>query len=311
MYKHILKDFRLCPRPLLSINFRGELKKSLEFIHQVEAAWFITKLFQEDSNELVSFLTEIADKPQLGEKKEVAFKEALRELNEIKNGKRLPASKKGSIFEWLSSNVINYIFSITDKWGGPNLPDGIIGILPKENRKFIFWDAKCYDSTRLSYYARKRKNGVLKDVQYVLKSLKQEDTYDEGKLAYYLFITSNTSKEDFKVVQEKITQIIEKNKHLQTKTKSGRKKRNPYYTRMKEIRFCCLNIDELIKIGTIFNEKENREILIRNWEKLEQAFENMLIKDDGYVSSDRMNSELKPLLEQKQFIPKKDTHRKK
>jgi hypothetical protein len=220
----------------------------------------------------------------------------------------LDSAKKGNQYEILAYSILNYLFLIADKWGGKSLPDGILGIGAKENRRFIFWDAKCYDDTKLSQYAKKTK--AAKDIQYIIKSLEQEDTYEEGKLAHYLFITSNTHKDDFLTVKKTIDESIESLKLIPKKKNSRKKKENPYYARLKQINFCCMNIEDLIGLGEMLDDKETRDTLLRNWNAFEIAFEETITENDGYASIDALKQKLNPVLTAQIFIPQKETHRR-
>lgn len=306
LYQDILKDFSLCPRPLYCVNFRGEIKKFPEFLYQEDASEFIFRLFKQNETEIVNFLKQNILTQSLGEMQENSFMQSLAELRKVERNKELDEKNKGNKYEHLTSNIFNYIFSVSDKWGGKNLPDGIIGITVDDEKKFIFWDAKRYDDTRLSKYASKPKAGVVKDIQYVLESLKKEDTYEDGSLKYYLFVTSSTHKEDFKKVQEKIDKIIEKNKYIIRKKK---KKLNPCYKRLKEIKFCCLNIENLIDLADIFSNKDERDKLIRS-NDFGKAFENILNHNEGYFKKNKIISELSPIISQQEFIPDKEQHRR-
>jgi len=307
LYKDILKDFSLCPRALYCVNFRGEIKKFPEFICQEDAANFIFRLFDNDENKLMEFLKKNVVNKSLGEIQENSFNESLEELRTVKNKKELNEKNKGNKYEHLTSNIFNYIFEISDKWGGKNLPDGIIGITSDNEKKFIFWDAKRYDNTKLSKYATKPKTGVVKDIQYVLESIKKEDTYEEGSLKYYLFVTSSTHKDDFKKVQEKITEIIEKNKYIFVKKK---KNLNPNYKMLKDIKFCCINLDELIDLAGIFSDKEKRDKLLRSSD-FGKVFENILNDNDGYVEKNKIISGFLTITDREEFTPNKEEHRRK
>lgn len=307
LYKDLLKDFSLCPRALYCVNFRGEIKEFPEFLCQEDASEFIFRLFDNNKDKLMEFLKKNVLNKSLGEIQENSFKESLEELKTVKKNKELNEKNKGNKYEYLTSNIFNYIFQISDKWGGKNLPDGIIGITSNNEKRFIFWDAKRYDDTKLSKYATKPKKGVVKDIQYVLESVKKEDTYEEGSLKYYLFVTSSTHKDDFKKVQEKIAEIIEKNKYIVVKKK---KKMNPNYKRLKEIKFCCINIDELIDLADVFSDKEKRDKLLRS-KDFGKAIENILISNDGYIEKNKISSELSAITERIEFAPDKEEHIKK
>lgn len=306
LYKDVLKDFSLCPRALYCVNFRGEIKKFPEFICQEDASEFIFRLFDNDENKFTEFLTKNVVNKSLGEIQENSFKESLEELKKVRKNKELNERNKGGKYEYLTSNIFNYIFQISDKWGGKNLPDGIFGITSNGEKIFVFWDAKRYDDTRLSKYANRPKTGIIKDLQYVLESLKKEDTYEDGVLKYYLFVTSSTYKDDFKKVQQKIAKIIEKNKYIKVKKK---RKLNPHYKRLKEIKFCCINIDELIDLADVFSDKNKRDKLLRSSD-FGKAFENVLNSNDCYIEKSKILSEFSAITDKKEFAPDKEVHRR-
>lgn len=310
LHKNILKDFSLCPRPLYCVNFRGEVKKFPEFLYQEDASDFIFRLFEKNEVDFVNFLKDKVLNKSLAEIQENSFIESLVELKKVLKNKELADKKKGNKYEYLTSNIFNYIFPISDKWGGKNLPDGIIGMDVDTNKEFIFWDAKRYDDTKLSNYASKRKKGVVKDIQYVLESLKKEDTYEDGRLKYYLFVTSSTYKEDFIRVQEKINKIIGKNKYIPVKKGKRKRKLNPYYKRLKEVRFCCMNIEELISLAEVFTDKDKRDRIQRSG-KLGTAFERILDKNNGFIEKNNVISELNQIIHKKEFVPKKEEHKRK
>ena len=295
LYEPVLKNFRLCPLPLFVVNFRGEMKNELTYIHQINAADFLEKLY--DGSGVIDLIRNTAKDSRLAEKKEAAFIDSIKGLKEVKKDNSLISSKKGNEFEWLSFNILSRFFPISSKWGGPSLPDGIIGF-NKDNKKFAFWDAKRYDSTKLSSYANKRKGGIAKDLRYVIKSLTEEDTYEDGKLAYYLFVTSNTSKDDFLKILAIIDQKIEKEKD-----------RSVLFKRLKSIKFCCINLPELIKFASLIEDKKNYENLQANSKDFEVAFEQLLNANDGYVSEEEINKHILPLTTRSDFIPDKNKHR--
>ncbi len=303
--KDLLKDFSLYPRPLYCINFSGEIKKFPEFLYQEDASKFIFRIFKE--TKFNDFFKEKVLTQSLAEQLENSFDKSLTELRKItKNKNLLDKKKKGNQYERLTANIFNYIFPISDLWGGPNLPDGIIGIKNLEEIKYIFWDAKRYDDTKLSSYAKKSKKGAIKDVQYVLESLKKEKRYKKGNLKYYLFVTSSTHKDDFNKVQQKIDEIIEKNKFIHIKRK---KKLNPFYKRLKEVKFCCINIEELITLGNIFADKKSRDKILRS-SNFSIIFENIL-QNDNYITKSNIISEFNKILSVEEYIPNKKDHKRK
>src|SRR3989338_113443 len=298
LYEPVLNNFMLCPLPLLVVNFRGEMKNDLKFIHQIDAADFIEALYDTDDNKTIEIIKKAAEDTKYGEKKETAFQNSLKTLRDFKkNSTLLINSRKGNEFEWLTFNVFSYLFHVSEKWGGKSLPDGIIGF-NSDDKKFAFWDAKRYDNTKLSNYAKKRKGGIGKDIKYVLKSISQEDTYEEGKLGYYIFVTSHTSKEDFMKLQETLNKKIEKEKD-----------RTDLFKKLKSIKFCCLNIDELIKLGSVIEDKKDYEVLKRKDTEFENSFEALLNTNDGYVSTAEIEKLIEPLTKEKVFVPNKTTHK--
>lgn len=302
LYHAVLENFEICPQPLLILNFRGELKEDLNYIHQKDAADFIELLYSDNKDELVNLIKNTARDTRYGEKKEKAFDTSMIKLREYKERDNLSSSlensRKGNMYEWLAFNLLSYIFPASAKWGGKSLPDGIIGIRHGENKKFIFWDAKRYDKTRLTKYARKRKGGVSKDIKYILNSIAKEDTYEEGTVEYYLFITSNTDKEDFLKIKQMIQKKIEKEKD-----------KSKIFQRLKRVKFCCMNIDALIKLGSFFEKKENYDTLKTNTDGFELAFEALLNINEGYITQENIIQSVTPLIQKKEFIPDKTDHR--
>ena len=254
-------------------------------------------MYNTDDQVLINKIKNVANDTRYVEKKEVAFKDSLRELRGLKRSNALVNSKKGNEFEWLTFNILSYMFPISSKWGGKSLPDGIIGF-DKDDKKFAFWDAKKYDYTKLSNYAKKRKGGIGKDVKYVLKSIEEEDTYEEGKLRYYIFVTSNTQKSDFLELRGILDQKVE-----------NERDRSNLFKKLKLIKFCCINLPELVKLGAIVEEKKSYENLQRRSQEFELAFEQLLNTNDGYVSEHEIDRLILPLTTQKIFIPDKDKHR--
>ncbi|MFH0874768.1 MAG: hypothetical protein V1859_02435 [archaeon] len=298
LYEPVLNNFRLCPLPLFVVNFRGEMKNDLKYIHQIDASDFVEVVYTADSASIIDLIKKAAMDTKYTEKKEVAFLESLNKLRSFKKQNTLLVnSRKGNEFEWLTFNVLSYLFSSSAKWGGKNLPDGIIGF-NKDDKKFALWDAKRYDDTKLSKYANKNKGGIGKDIKYILKSISQENTYEEGKLGYYLFVTSNTHKDDFLKIKQILQKKIEKEED-----------RSNLYKRLESIKFCCINLDELIKLGSLVEDKDNYDVLEKRNKEFEIAFEQLINMNDGYITSPDIDKCILPLTKEKIFMPEKDEHR--
>ena len=104
-----------------------------------------------------------------------------------------------------------------------------------------------------------------------------------------------------------LAEIIEKNKYITVKKK---KRLNPHYKRLKEIKFVCINIEELIELADFFTDKEKRDKLVRS-NDFGKAFENILNHNNGYVEKNKILSEFSEITDKEDFVPNKDEHKRK
>jgi len=268
-----IKNLKLLGLPFIIVSLKGEIKSTLDGFNEVDSGELIFSILNEDYSIFTKFLDEIKQKSH--KLRLNAFETS---LNILKSNKKISPLQ----FERCIFSIFNHIFLECQRWGGPSVADGSFPLRVKDV-EYILWDAKRYDSSSLLEYLRQ--NSMKKDVKYLEKFNENKLIRSFGSVKYYLFATSNTSKEEF---------ISAKN-FLQGQIRVKRRKK------FRKVEIVCINKDHLVKLGEFVNN--HFDILSRKYDELLSVFKKGLKMNEGYFDFNLIEEEMKNLVKINQIYP--------
>jgi hypothetical protein len=259
--------------PFLLINFKGETKSDMEGFNHITIGDLMVSIINNNFNNLKEAL--IDSKSKVHSLKLKSFQEGISLIK-----KRRISSLD---FERAVFSIFNFIFLECQRWGGPRLPDGSLPFrLNKIN--YLLWDAKRYDRASLLNYIRS--NGLKKDIRYMIKFNNNRIISRLGLVKYYLFITSNTKKQEFLSVKNEIKKQIEKSKRK---------------SKLKRVNVSCLNKEDLKKLAKYFID--NYDVIISKYDSFIKLFRQELANNEGYFSFDDFKTKVDSLINSPAIYP--------
>lgn len=274
-----IENLRLLGIPMLLINLKGEIESTLDGFNIIDSDELIISLLQDDYSYIGKLLKEI--KKNAHKLRLKSFETA---LSLLKTEKVTPISFENSVF-----SLFNLIFEGCQRWGGPKLSDGSFPF--KQNKiKYLLWDAKRYEISSLLNYVNNK--GLKKDIKYMEDFNNNQIIRKFGTIKYYLFVTSNTSKEEFNQVKESLQKQIRSSK---TKEK------------LKRVKILCMDKEELINFSEYF--KENYETLTSKYDEFMKLI-NSSLYNKGYFEFKNIDEELKELTKVREIYPTQQELRK-
>lgn len=236
--KNILEKLINNKQPVLVIDFYSNI------IDQ-EKRYNFLNINEEKIEGLIKKVIDICNQGIFYRDQKNRFLNAKNSLNEAKNKlKRLKTSQsKGSFWEKICEDILDYILNRTFKLSGPNLPDGRT-YFDNGTEGFI-WDAKALLKTDLSKSILDKQKKP-KDLAYISVFRRQM------KMDFYIYLSYGVTKEEF--LEAKL--ILEKKYKSKTK-------------------FVCITEDALQNLADIFGSEEratmlhkNNSIFIKNLKKI-------------------------------------------
>lgn len=259
--------------PMLVINLKGEVSSTLEGFEPINAGELLNSLLKKDFK-LISQCLEFTKKESI-ELKTKAFKYALESLKS--NNIESP-----EMFEVYVFAIFNLIFQECQKWGGPNVADGALTFKHNFKNNYLLWDAKKYDKSSLLTYVEEK--SIKKDIGYMIKFSKNAIIKELGSLKYYMFVTSETGKEEFDKIKVSLEEkMINKNKNLD------------------KIKVLCINKDQLIILSEYFIN--NYSNLMKSYAEFIKIIESNLLKNGGYFEFQTVKTELDKLTNLSSSLP--------
>jgi len=250
-----IDHIKLLGVPMIFFTYKGEFGSTFPDGAIIKCGEFITNLLEKNKDFFKTKIQKISEStPAL---RSDAFSKG---LDYLKGQEISPLEFERAIFA-----VFNYIFEEVHAWGGPKLADGSFPLRTNKGVDYLIWDAKRYDTSSLVEYIKKK--GPTKDINYIKKLTEDKVMRKNGRLGYYLFVTSNTSKNEFEGIKTEFTEQIKK----------SRIKKD-----YKKIKVLCLNKPELLKLVDLYTANEQRgqiqlelfnKILIKSFSKSEGYFD--------------------------------------
>jgi len=266
--------------PFLILNFKGELTQDFGKLVTRDAGNLFMSIIKKDFNPFVSALKELSK--NLYPIKIDAFEESLKQLKS--NSKYSPNDFEAMIF-----SIFNLMFPECVKWGGPNVADGAC-IFNSYKNDYLIWDAKRYHLSSLLDYVRNKLEK--KDLNYLKKFNKSELVKSNGRLKYYLYVTSNTKKQEFNQIEDEFSQLVKRDREL------------------NKIKLLCIDKPELIKLAEFF-KKNQKELINKGYPKFLTILRSGFEKNGGYFSFSLVKSELENYISKKNIVPSATSLRKK
>jgi len=250
----------------LLLNKRGlsdKLRKSLNKKLPIVIIDFYDKDIEEnnrynflDFNEkgmdnFIGFIKNVCNHAEFFKNQQKYFVDAKDKLRNIENslGRIKDNQKKGSEWEDVCGDILNFIFRKTFPLSGPNLPDGISFINGKNS---FLWDSKALYTKKLKDSITE-KNKKPKDLAYV------EVFRKRFRINYYIFLTCGVDEANFN----------EANKIL-----------SEYNINVK---FCCMTNNALLNLCEYFADSSKATIFHKNLNIFCDNLKNIL--KNGYVDS--------------------------
>jgi len=258
--------------PFLVLNFKGELGQEFGKLITRDAGDLFLSIINKNFNPFIDSLKELSR--HLYAIKLDAFEQSLKKI------------KSDSIFspndfEAIVFSFFNVMFPDCNKWGGSNVADGGC-IFNSYKNEYLMWDAKRYNLSSLLNYVRNKLER--KDLTYLKKFMKSELVKKNGKLKYYLYVTSNTKKPEFMQIKDEFKELTKKDRFL------------------KNIELFCIDKKELIKLVEFF--KKNQKVLL---DKRRATFltiiRNGFLKTDGYFFFENISNDLRNFVKSKRKTP--------
>lgn len=267
-----IENLRLLGIPMLLINLKGEIESTLEGFNIISSNELVSSLLQNDYSHIGKLLVEIKENSH-----KLRWNSFETSLKLLKMKSITPASFENAVF-----SLFNVIFEECQRWGGPRLADGSFPL--KQNKvKYLLWDAKRYDNTSLLNYVNNK--SLKKDIKYMEDFNKNQIIRKFGSIRYYLFVTSNTSKEEFSQIKESLQKQIKS-------TKTDEK--------LKRVKVICINKEELINFADYF--KENYDLLMTNYEEFMKIISSIFYKKEYFIFSD-IKKDLDQITEKNKIYP--------
>ncbi len=163
-----------------------------------------------------------------------------------------------------------------------DLADGACSLIKGNGIEFVLWDAKRYTTEQLSTYVQntekrnKFPKTISKDIKYMLQFENNFKIKQHGGLKYYIFVTYDTSENDFVKARNSLKAQIKKTKNKNFLSKN--------------IHICCINKYELIKMVDYLTQ--NNIFLHGNQKIFHTAFKMALRKNQGFFKFEEMKSTL-------------------
>lgn len=267
-----IQNLKLLGIPMLLINLKGEIDSTIEGFNSIESDELVISLLNEDYSNIRKLLMEIKQNSH-----KLRFDSFETALNLLKNKKVTPISFENSVF-----SLFNLMFEDCQRWGGPRLADGSFSF--RQNKiKYLLWDAKRYDISSLLDYVNRK--GLKKDIKYMEDFNENQIIKKFGSIKYYLFVTSNTSREEFSQIKESLQKQIRTSK---TKEK------------LKRVKIICMNKEELIKLSEYFKEKY--EVLTTKHDDFMKIMNNLFYREE-YFNFDNIKEKLEKITERQEIYP--------
>ena len=258
--------------PFLIINFKGELEQDFGNLVVEDAGNLFLSIIEKNFNPFLDSLKKLSKNIYLI--KIDAFEKSLKKIKSHE-----PYSPND--FEAIVFSFFNLMFPDCIKWGGPNVADGGCIFNPYK-KEYLVWDAKRYNVSSLLTYVRNKLEK--KDLNYLKKFNENELVKTNGKLKYYLYITSNTKKNEFLQIKDEFKQLVKRDRDL------------------NKIFLLCVNKIELIKLADFF-KKHQKEIIELNRSKFLTILRNGFNKNEGYFIFDNIVEELKAFIKKERVVP--------
>jgi hypothetical protein len=275
-----IQNLKINGLPFIIINLQGEISSTLPEFSLINAGDFLFSLMKKDYSQLNNIINNLDEKSHI--LRATSFKTAITHLN-----KKIITPE---LFEKCIFSLFNYIFPQAQKWGGKFLADGSFSFR-LDRPCYLIWDAKRYDTTSLLEYV----DGYFlrKDIRYMEKFNENKIIKNFGRLKYYMFVTSNTSKTDFMGMKPSIQNQI---KLARTKKK------------LRNVRVVCLNKNELLELANFFNR--HYDLLIPKYAEFLSVIRGGFILDDGYFRFNNVKKQLNLIIKETKIYPKVKTLRR-
>jgi hypothetical protein len=275
-----IENLRLLGIPFFIINLKGETNSTMEGFGSITSAELMISILKDDFKNIKSIIDQAKTHSNIIRQK--SFDEALKKI------------KKRSInpltFERAVFSLLNYIFPECQKWGGPKLPDGSFPFNGNKI-KYLLWDAKRYNTSSLLKYVKDK--AVKKDIRYMIKFNNNKIIKKFGSVKYYLFVTSNTKKDEFLSVKRELKKQIETSK------------RKP---KLKGIKVICINKDNLKKLAEYFNKNQIK--ITEKHHNFINMFREELTQNEGYLNFRLFKPKIDILISQEVTYPNESEIRK-
>lgn len=258
--------------PFLIINFKGELEQEFGNFVVKDAGDLFLSIINKDFKPFVDALKELSK--NIYPIKMDAFNESIKM---IKSSQTISAND----FEAIVFSFFNLIFPDSVKWGGPKVADGAC-IFNLYKNEYLIWDAKRYNTSSLLNYVKN--NLEKKDIGYLKRFMRSELVKKKGKLKYYLYITSNTLKEEFINIEKEFKEKVKADGEL------------------KSLNIFCMNKNELISFVE-FIKKNYKNFIECNKAKFLTLLRKGFTKNSNYFSFDLIKEDLKKLIKKQNSVP--------
>ncbi len=258
--------------PFLVLNFKGELDQEFGKLVSRDAGELFVSIIDRDFNPFIDALKELSE--NLYPIKVDAFEESLKEL-------KSSTTYSPNDFEAIIFSLFNLMFPESTKWGGPNVADGACMFNPYK-KEYLIWDAKRYNLSSLLDYVRH--NLQKKDLNYLKKFNKSELVKKNGKLKYYLYITSNTKKQEFNQIKDEFNQLVRRDVEL------------------KKIRLLCIDKPELIKLAQFFKRRQ-KALIEKDGPKFLTIIRKGFCDNGGYFLFNSIKDELEDYIRVSNKVP--------
>lgn len=266
--------------PFIIINLKGEIESTIKDFGSYNSGKLMFMLLKKDYSSLKEVIKKVREKYL--SLKINSFNRALINLKKT----RISAND----FETAVFSIFNFTFKEAQKWGGKRLPDGSFPVI-KSQIKYLLWDAKRYDSSSLLDYVNS--NALKKDLPYMELVNENSIIKNFGKVKYYLFATSKTTKSEFLSIKDSIKKQIKKAKTKKT---------------LKNVKILCIDKQNLIDFAE-FTE-QNFIALNSDYKIFQNQFINAFESNEGYFDFNLFKDSLKELIKKPKIYPSPEDLRK-
>jgi len=258
--------------PFLVLNFKGELEQEFGSLIVRNAGDLFLSIIDGDFKPFTKALKQLSK--NLYPIKMDAFDESLKAIKS--QGNISPNDFEAIIF-----SLFNLMFPDCIKWGGPKVADGGC-IFNLYQNNYLIWDAKRYNTSSLLNYVRHYLEK--KDVNYLKRFNESKLVKKNGKLKYYMYITSNTSKTEFISIKDEFRELVKRDADL------------------RKLVLLCINKSELIKFVEFF-KKYQREFIDSNKAKFLTIVREGFIKNGGYFYFKTIKEDLEKFIKKRSIVP--------